>query len=89
MLASPLILLGGAVRKTSGASLSRPMAAGIAGLLLAGCAAQYNPDRAFSVQDQLRNSNARLNCPAGSIASCDVEGGGIVGRTYGNCRCIR
>lgn len=61
----------------------------VAGLLLAGCAAQYNPDRAFSMQDQLRNSNPRLDCPAGSMVACDIEGGAIVGKTYSNCRCIR
>jgi hypothetical protein len=58
-------------------------------LLFAGCAARYDPSHTYSVQDQMRNSNPYLNCPAGSVVACEIEGGGIVGKTYGNCRCIR
>jgi hypothetical protein len=41
-----------------------------------------------SVQDQVGNANPHLNCPA-AIVVCTVEGGGLVGRTYSNCRCVR
>lgn len=59
-------------------------------ILLAGCATGYNPDNAaISVQDQMRNSNPKLHCPTSSVVACDVEGGGLVGRTYSNCRCVR
>lgn len=62
----------------------------IAFLLLAGCATGYNPDSATaSVQDQMRNANPTLNCPNGTTRACDIEGGGIVGKTYSNCRCAR
>jgi hypothetical protein len=58
--------------------------------LLTGCATGYNPQNArISAQDQMRNSSPYLNCPAGTVVFCDIEGGGIVGKTYGNCRCGR
>lgn len=58
--------------------------------LLTGCATGYNPQNArMSAQDQMRNSNPYLNCPAGMAVFCDIEGGGIVGKTYANCRCDR
>lgn len=59
---------------------------------LVGCGTPgYQPQNASqSVQDQMRNANpASLNCPVGSVATCDVEGGGLVGKTYANCRCAR
>lgn len=54
-------------------------------ILLTGCASGYNPHGIPTVQDQIRNSVP--NCPTGKPALCDIEGGGIVGKTYGNCRC--
>jgi hypothetical protein len=58
--------------------------------LVTGCAASYNPQNAsISAQDQIRNSNPYLNCPSGTVVFCDIEGGGIVGKSYGNCRCRR
>lgn len=60
-------------------------------IALAGCAssASYNPTNAKSVQDQIRNANIYQKCPAGSALLCEVEGGGLVGKTYSNCRCAR
>lgn len=58
--------------------------------LLTGCATGYDPRNArMSARDQIQNANPSLNCPAGTVVFCDVEGGRIVGRTYGNCRCSR
>lgn len=38
---------------------------------------------------EARTSPDSLNCPAGSVVACDVEGGGLVGKRYYNCRCVR
>lgn len=60
----------------------------IVSALLSGCASGYNPQNAYSVQDIARNNRPdSLNCPVGSTVYCDIEGGGIVGKTYSNCRC--
>jgi hypothetical protein len=62
----------------------------LATALLIGCATGYNPKNAhINAQDQIRKSTPYLSCPAGTVAFCDIEGGGIVGKTYGNCRCGR
>lgn len=56
-----------------------------AAILLAGCATpQYEPDHAYASP---RNADPYPNCPAGSVVACDVEGGGLVGKRFYNCRC--
>lgn len=56
--------------------------------LLTGCANNYNPNNAQPTSRDIASMTpSNLVCPVGSVMFCNVEGGGLVGKTYNNCRC--
>lgn len=56
-------------------------------VLAAGCAG-FDDSSYMPTEEQLKWRNPRLlNCPPGSVATCDAVGGGRVGKRYINCHC--
>lgn len=58
-------------------------------VLVAGCAT-FDDTSYMPSEKQLEWTDPHLlNCPAGTVATCDSIGGARVGKKYLNCRCAR